>query len=340
MHLAYPQQLKLKQQWVAEALGRIGPVEQITPVASPRQLGWRNRIRMHLGTRGAGFYRPGSRELVVVGRCPLAVEPVGRAMEVVGEALGGVRAFEWVELVGGREGVWAVVGVRRGVRLVEPLRRRLGRAGKVLRGLRLVRGSVAEPWPPGEDRGPMFMRSPQWKTIALPGVFCQVNFAVGQRLVELVAELVAQGPRGQVLELFSGGGYMSLAIASQGRHVTAVELSPEAQQLAAWHVRKAGTEELVSLRQGDAADVTQELVSEGERYTVVVMDPPRAGAKEVARIVGSTGAERIVYVSCHPAAMARDLGIMASQGYRLTRAWVLDMFPHSAHVEAVAVMDR
>ena len=92
------------------------------------------------------------------------------------------------------------------------------------------------------------------------------------------------------------------------------------------------------------ADLVQDVTAvtwARRKYDLVLLDPPRAGAREVLPVVAQSGARRVVYISCHPGSLARDAGLLVREhGYRLTAAGVMDMFPHTAHVEAMAVFDR
>jgi 23S rRNA (uracil1939-C5)-methyltransferase len=157
-----------------------------------------------------------------------------------------------------------------------------------------------------------------------PGGFAQPG-PNGNRLLR---KLVRDGARVQgkrVLELYAGAGNFTRDLVAQGGDVTAVESSPPK-----WFVPGA------QLRVSTA----EKAVRAAEAFDVVVLDPPREGAREVCRMVGRLGAERIVYVSCDPMTLARDVKLLAEQGYSLERVHVIDLMPQTFHVETIVVLVR
>jgi 23S rRNA (uracil1939-C5)-methyltransferase len=169
--------------------------------------------------------------------------------------------------------------------------------------------------------------------------FIQVNGEVNRKLVELGVAALDVGAEDDVLDLFSGLGNFTLPLARKVKTVTGVEGE------AALIVRARRNAELNSI--DNASFAQADLFGEKQhgdwakrRYAGILLDPPRAGAREIIALFPRFEARRIVYVSCHPATLARDAKLLAEQGWRLTRAGVLDMFPHTAHVESMAVFDR
>ncbi len=174
----------------------------------------------------------------------------------------------------------------------------------------------------------------------LPTDFIQINGEVNRRLVELaLAELDAQ-PGDRALDLFCGLGNFTLPLAQRVASVTGVEGE------AGLVVRARGNAERNRIdnalfQQADLFAEEQEGAWARETYQRIVLDPPRAGAREIIARFPRFKAERIVYVSCHPATLARDARMLVEeQGYTLLKAGVLDMFPHTAHVESIAVFGR
>jgi 23S rRNA (uracil1939-C5)-methyltransferase len=143
-----------------------------------------------------------------------------------------------------------------------------------------------------------------------------------------------------VLDLFCGLGNFTLPMARRAAHVVGVEgeaaLVQRARDNAVANWINNVDYHVVDL----AGEVLQQLWMQG-RYDRILLDPPRSGAQEIVAHVGKLGAARIVYVACHPASLARDAGILVHElGYRLAAAGVMDMFPHTAHVESMAVFER
>jgi tRNA/tmRNA/rRNA uracil-C5-methylase (TrmA/RlmC/RlmD family) len=165
--------------------------------------------------------------------------------------------------------------------------------------------------------------------------FAQANAAQNETLRKLVRDAAgAEGAR--VLELYAGDGNFTrdlAAVAASGLAVegdaAAVSRARAAVSAAAWQWRAAPVEDAVA-----------ELARAGQTFDVVVLDPPRAGAAAAIAALAKLGAARIVYVSCDPMTLARDVAALGKLGYRATRAWPVDMMPHTFHVETVCLLER
>jgi 23S rRNA (uracil1939-C5)-methyltransferase len=168
--------------------------------------------------------------------------------------------------------------------------------------------------------------------------FFQTNTAQAERLFALVAEACALGGDQTVLDLYSGTGAISLLLAGRARHVYGVELAPAAVADA---VRNAQANAITNCTflTGEVRHVLPALIADGVRPAVVVADPPRAGFHPKAlAALASLAPARIVYVSCNPSTLARDVGDLVRQGYRLEWVQPVDMFPQTPHIEAVALL--
>jgi len=175
----------------------------------------------------------------------------------------------------------------------------------------------------------------------LPADFVQVNADINNKIIPLVIEALQCHKEMHVLELFCGLGNFTLPIAKQVATVTAVEgetsLIARAKQNAEKnHIHNVSYH--VANLMGDVAALTW---WNAQTYDCVFMDPPRSGAEEVLPLIAKKQIPRIVYVSCNPATLARDAGILVNEyGYKLLNAGVMDMFPHTAHVESIAVFEK
>ena len=174
-----------------------------------------------------------------------------------------------------------------------------------------------------------------------PTDFTQVNHSVNRVLVRRAIALLGASPGERVADLFCGLGNFTLAIARTGADVVGVEGSGELIG------RAVANAELNGLQQGTRF-VEMNLYEEGVpglpglgRFDRMLLDPPRDGAIEVIKGLGAQGPRRIVYISCNPATLARDAGLLVhTQGYALKAAGAVNMFPHTSHVESIAVFDR
>jgi len=170
--------------------------------------------------------------------------------------------------------------------------------------------------------------------------FFQTNSAQAERLFSLVEEACGLDGTETLLDLYSGTGAISLLLARRCRRVYGIELSPAAVADAARNARLNGIANCTFLA-GEVRHVLPSLVQEGVRAEVVVADPPRAGFHPKAlAAVAALAPARLVYVSCNPATLARDLGDLAQRGYGVEWVQPVDMFPQTPHIEAVARLRR
>jgi 23S rRNA (uracil1939-C5)-methyltransferase len=211
--------------------------------------------------------------------------------------------------------------------------------------------SVHEIDTPGE---PLRYGLPKFKVELqfLPTDFIQINGAVNEALVSRAVELLELTPSSEVLDLFCGIGNFTLPMARTAKRVVGVEgdaaLVARARhnaqrnelENAEFHVAdlaRLPTSGPTSGALGGGAAATVPWLRKG--YTHVVLDPPRAGAREVLASVVSLDPQQVLYISCHPGSLARDLGVLVNEhGLTLEAAGVLDMFPHTAHFESLAVL--
>jgi 23S rRNA (uracil1939-C5)-methyltransferase len=173
-----------------------------------------------------------------------------------------------------------------------------------------------------------------------PTDFIQVNAAVNARMVARAVELLAPAPGARVLDLFCGIGNFSLALARSGATVTGVEAAEPLVERARDNARRNGVD-------GAEFEVADLFGDEGSwdwvsrPYDAALLDPARAGAGPALGAVAATGAGRVVYVSCNPETLAADAAVLVREhGFRLAGAGVIDMFPHTAHLESIALFER
>jgi 23S rRNA (uracil1939-C5)-methyltransferase len=170
--------------------------------------------------------------------------------------------------------------------------------------------------------------------------FFQTNTRQAERLFDLVVESTGLTGTETVLDLYSGTGAISLLLARRARWVYGVELAQAAVDDAGANAAANGITNCTFLS-GEVRFVLPELIAKGVTAEVVVADPPRAGFHPKAlHALITLGARRIVYVSCNPTTLARDLGELVRGGYRLEWVQPVDMFPHTPHIEAVARLER
>jgi 23S rRNA (uracil1939-C5)-methyltransferase len=173
-----------------------------------------------------------------------------------------------------------------------------------------------------------------------PADFIQVNGTLNDAMVSRAVELLDAGPGERVLDLFCGLGNFSLPLATRAGQVVGIEGERGLVERARRNATLNRLSNTAFYDSNLAADMSDATWARGG-YDRVLLDPPRAGAREVLPVVGASGAARVVYISCHPGSLARDAGILVREhGFRLAAAGVMDMFPHTTHVEAMAVFER
>ena len=170
--------------------------------------------------------------------------------------------------------------------------------------------------------------------------FFQTNTHQAERLFGVVGKYAGLTGDETVLDLYAGTGAISLILARQARAVYGIEVVAAAVEDAGRNARTNGIGNCTFLT-GEVRHVLPELMRRGVRADVVIADPPRAGfhPKALAAVL-ALAARRVVYVSCNPATLARDLGILRSGGYRIVAVQPIDMFPHTPHIEVVVRLDR
>jgi 23S rRNA (uracil1939-C5)-methyltransferase len=173
-----------------------------------------------------------------------------------------------------------------------------------------------------------------------PTDFIQVNGPLNTAMVSRALEVLAPAPGESVLDLFCGLGNFSLPLARHAAELVAVEGDAALVGRARENAARNGIAN-ATFHVADLFKDVAELPWAARAYDRVLLDPPRAGAREVLPVIRRSGARRVLYISCHPGSLARDAGLLVKEhGYRLSAAGVMDMFPHTAHVEAMAVFDR
>ncbi len=174
-----------------------------------------------------------------------------------------------------------------------------------------------------------------------PTEFTQVNGAVNRVLVGKAVRLMDPRPGERMADLFCGLGNFALPLARSGAQVLGIEGSQALVLRARENAAHNGLQAMTEFRVANLFECTEQTVASWGRLDKWLVDPPRDGAVELVKSIGGEGPQRIVYVSCSPATLARDAAILVHQkGYRLMGAGVLNMFPHTAHVESLAWFER
>jgi len=345
-HLPHDEQLALKERQLAEHLQRAGnivPQQWDAPLVGP-EFAYRRRarvaVRWDVKARKleVGFRAAASQDIIAIADCPVLVQPLQPIMSGLPAVLGGLnkpQAIGHVELFAGTD---VCVLVRHTAPLPE---------ADLAALLAFCASHDAQLWLQGEGAPQPadsttvlgFGLAPWNLTLAYrPGDFVQVNEAVNTLMIEQALAWLDPQPQERVLDLFCGLGNFALPLATRVKEVVAVEGVQAMVDRAAANALSNNLHNVKVFQ----ADLSQPLAGAGWAaggFSAVLLDPPRDGAFEVVRNIPALGAKRLVYVSCNPATLARDAAELIKQGYRLKRAAILDMFPQTAHVEAMALFE-
>ncbi len=351
-HLSHAAQVVAKQSILLDHLagtGRVAPAEVFPPVTGPI---WGYRRRARLGVRFVakkggvlvGFREKASSFIADLTRCDVIHPSVGLLLPALRHLIQGLdarRRIPQVE-VAVAEGCTALVFRHLDRLCDEDLDRlRLFAAEHKLWVYAQPGGpdSVHLVWP---TQGRLTYDLPDFgiEIEFHPTQFVQVNAEINKAMVSRAAELLRLRPDDRVLDLFCGIGNFTLPLATRAQSVLGIEGDAGLVAQAQRNAERNGIRN-VRYRVVDLNDPEQAETWCRPGYNKLLLDPPRNGAVEVVRRVSALGAERVVYISCDPATLARDAGeLVRGQGFQLEGAGLIDMFPHTAHLEAIAVFAR
>ena len=361
-HMSYEEELRLKKQRVQDNLSRIGgsdvTVEEI--LGAQDTLRYRNKAQYPVSKDGAvGFYRARTHEIIECEHCLLVRPEADAAAEALREYMQSCRVAGYDEKTGrglvrhlyvrsnaaGESLICVLVNgdkLPKEDRLVALLRDACPKCRGIVLGTNTKKGNVIlgdryrTLW--GDDRledtlcGKRFL-------LSVPS-FYQVNRTQAERLYAKAIEFADLTGRETVLDLYCGAGTITLALSDHAKKVLGAEIVPEAIDDARENAVRNDVRN-VEFFCGDASDVAKKLAQEHLRPDVITVDPPRKGlAPDVVESIAEMQPQRVVYVSCDSATMARDVKRFAELGYTATRAAAVDMFPRADHVETVVLLSK
>ncbi len=361
-HLTYPEELWAKRQRVQDALTRIGglelTVEEILGAKNPEH--YRNKSQYPVGADGSiGFFQARTHKVVPIRRCLIQTEAADRTAQAVGEWMRRYKISAYDETTGkglvrhvcvrvnrkGESLCCVVVNgnkVPREPELAAYVTAAVPHTVGVLLNSNTRRGNVVL----GDKYRTLFGRNYLMDTLcglefklSMPS-FYQVNRDQAEVLYGKALEFAGLTGNETVLDLYCGIGTITLCLAKAAKRVIGAEIVPPAIRDAKENALRNHVEN-AEFFCGDAADIAAKLESDGLRPDVVTVDPPRKGlAPEVIASVAAMGPEKVVYVSCDPATLGRDVKIFREFGYEAKRAAAVDMFPGTAHVETVVLLSK
>ncbi|MFT4257843.1 MAG: 23S rRNA (uracil(1939)-C(5))-methyltransferase RlmD [Pseudoxanthomonas sp.] len=356
-HLAEDRQIEAKQRVLLENFERIGHVspQTVLPALTGASWGYRRKGRFsvrHVEKKGrtlVGFREQDPRFVADLRECHTVIPAIGFKVEALAQLVDGLQAradIAQIEFIAGDAGA-DFDGVALVFRNLKPLSdadcaalTAFGHAHRFAIFLQPGGVESVQPlWPQGV---PLSFRLAPWNVeLAFrPLDFIQVNAALNEKMIAHAFDLLAPQAGERVLDLFCGLGNFTLPLARLVGEAVGVEGDAGLVARARENARRNGLENA----QFHAADLVQDQRGAAwmrQGFDKLLLDPPRSGAIEVLKQLPLKQFGRIVYVSCHPGSLARDAGwLVNEQGWKLKAAGVMDMFPHTAHVESIALFER
>ena len=362
-HLDYEEECRLKADRVLQALNRIGgeSLSEMPFLAAPTCEGYRNKaqypVSQSKGRAFAGFYRAGTHSVVENDRCLILPEETDRVKALVMDYVNQNRVTIYDETA--HKGLLRHIYVRRGAVSGQILvclvinGRKIPKENALIERLKTVPGFTSLVLSVNTEKGNTFLGN-EFITLSGRGYiedtmcgltfrlsarsFYQINHHQAQRLYQEAIRLAEITKDDLVLDLYCGVGTITLALAGAAGKVIGVEVVEQACIDAEENAKRNGIENATFFC-GDAGKAALELESKGIRPDVVVVDPPRKGLNaDTIEALARMRPRRIVYVSCDPATLARDVSLLKAHGYALKTALAADLFPRCAHVESIVCL--
>ena len=364
-HITYEEETRLKAQRVRDCLNRIGGenLEEIPILSAPTTECYRNKAQYPVSAQNgrayAGFFQAGTHQVIENDRCLLLPEEMDAVKDTVIAYMNRFHVPAYDEK--SHTGLVRHIYVRRGAVSKQVLvclvvnGNSIPQAHRLVAELKKIPSFTTLVLSVNKEKGNTILGSefiplfgPGYIEDTLCGLhfrlsarsFYQVNHHQAQRLYEAAIAQAEITKEDTVLDLYCGVGTITLCMAKAAGQVLGVEVIPQAVEDARDNARRNGIEN-ARFFCGDAGQAALELEQSGIRADVVVVDPPRKGLNgDTIEALSRFAPRRIVYVSCDPATLARDVALLKERGYRVKNAMAADLFPRCAHVETVVLLSR
>ena len=364
-HMDYAEETRLKAQRVRDCLNRMGGenLEEIPILAAPDTTCYRNKaqypVSVAKGRAFAGFFKAGTHQVIENDRCGILPEQMDAVKDAVIDYVNRYKVSVYDEVA--HEGLLRHIYVRRGVVSGEILvclsinGRNIPKREALITRLKQIDGFTTLVLTVNTKKGNAVLGD-EYITLYGPGYiedtlcglrfrlsprsFYQVNHHQAQRLYEAAISQAQITKNDLVLDLYCGVGTITLCMAKAAGKVIGVEVVPQAVEDARDNAVRNGIEN-AEFFCGDAGEAALALEKQGIRPDVVVVDPPRKGLNaDAIEAMARMSPRRIVYVSCDPATLARDVALLKEKGYRVQNAMAADLFPRCAHVESIVCLTK
>lgn len=351
-HLSYREEIKIKENMLRELFQRHTqkseiPLKKVYP--SPLDYQYRNRLRLHIENSSLkmGFVKRKSHEVIKIEKCIISHPLINKLLEEL------YSSASWLNLSLYSKRVKLEVSLLENKvtllfwTLVEPKRENLMELLELqtLKSLfYLMRGSRPKGPYPEEATfgGRKLLPAPFNLTYYIqPGVFTQTNWEVNLAIMEKVLELSVGAER--VLDLHSGMGNFILPLVkklSSAKEFLGVDTDSLAIEDAFYTAEKNSLNSKLDFRKMSAMEALHQAISEGKKYDLILLDPPRGGCRELLKLLPEVAQDRIIYLSCDAPTLVRDIAILEKLGFTLAEVYLFDMFPRTYHFESLALLQR
>ncbi|MBU0744871.1 MAG: 23S rRNA (uracil(1939)-C(5))-methyltransferase RlmD [Gammaproteobacteria bacterium] len=347
-HLDHQKQIRFKTSVIQEQLKHIGGIETkniLSPILGPES-GYRGKARLsvkyvHKKQKVlVGFHEKNGSYVAEIDGCPILHPSVGERINLLKYMISKLSIYQYIPQIEVACGSEVNALVLRNLQNFSDDDIKIINDFSKEHQLQIYSqsGGMETITPITSDPKPLNYKLPKYDlTINFePGDFTQINHAINLQLVDLVVSLLEIKPEDKVLDLFCGIGNFTLPIATKCSSIVGIE----GNKNAVLRAKQNAIFNNINNAEFYTADLTKELSGtpwSEQQYEKVLLDPPRTGAQELCAHIKKFGAKKIVYVSCNPATFARDAKIITEQGYKLENITMADMYPHTSHMETIAI---
>ncbi|MCD6320327.1 MAG: 23S rRNA (uracil(1939)-C(5))-methyltransferase RlmD [Candidatus Desulfofervidaceae bacterium] len=357
-HIPYSLQTEVKQKLFQEEFTRLTGLE-ITELLkpmfpSPSHLFYRNRVQLKVEREGykikIGFYKRDSRELVAVDKCLLAEKLINQTISAlqevlqrhiaIGKEIKGIEIFVSPDEGSGIVILSTLVEVNK--RHLQAIAEELMSALPFLKDVLFKHRAFAFPrslFEKGYTQSALLFKIDDFKIMCYPGVFFQINTNQNKILSKIVTQLAALHKEESVLELYAGIGNLSLPLSAYAKRVVGLESNCLTVKNANYNAQLNKTKAFFKIVNVETA--LESFLTTDDNFNCLLVDPPRQGCiRALKQSLNFIQPTKIIYVSCHPATLARDINYLLKSGYKLKSLQLIDMFPQTQHIETVALLHR
>ena len=348
-HLNPSSAVELKQTEILGQLSRFSgliPNQISSPIQTEEKLGYRRSARIGINQRDngeliLGFRRRSSNQLIDIDHCPVLTENLNRFIAALREVLSSedrIKQITQLLISAGDNSLAAQLRITKRLSdsLTEKLRE-LAEAHSAALSLDAGEGNLTQIYSP--DYKPAYIVDAQSQLRFEAPDFMQINARVNQKMIERVIEWMQPSEEDQVLDLFSGLGNFSIPLAKRSGSLCSVEGSHSMVERCQHNAELNGLTNLRAIK-ADLSQNTLPPALAGESFSLILLDPPRAGASELIQALAAFKPRALVYIACEPASLVRDGKLLSELGYQMKEFCVADMFPQTHHIESLALFTR